>query len=93
MRQAKDLPRDGDQLRLDLFKDVPWDGVSPRVFTRGFEALFLRPEPPHHEVYQDPMQLQIWSAEQPHREKSPHGLSVGAPSLLPFLKHREVRNG
>ncbi len=78
-------PRDGDQLRLDLFRGVPWDGQSPRVLTRGFIPLFLRQKPPSHEVFFNPEQLELWPIEAPPREKSPRGSTPGASLLLkPF---------
>ncbi len=62
MREARDLPHDGDpaQLELNLFPGEPWGGRSPRALTKGSNALFLRPEPPSHEVgYADPDQLEL----------------------------------
>ncbi len=56
----EDHPRVSDQLRLELFKGVPWDGKSPRVLTKGGKALFLRQKPPSHEVFVDPEQLELW---------------------------------
>ena len=79
---------DGDQLDLELFRDEPWGGQSPRVLTRGFRALSLRPEPPRHEVFFDPEQLVLWPIDGPHRARAPE-LGSGAPLLLePCLLRR-----
>ncbi len=51
-------------------------------------SLYLRPEPPRHEVMlvRDRSQLEMWPIQGPHREKSPvRRKAVGAPLLLePF---------
>ena len=79
--------RDGDQLRLNLFPGEPWDGQCPRVLTRRFIPLFLRPEPsvPMGSP-EETGQLEIWQADRHPRRKSP--LSVvsaeGASSLFDF---------
>ncbi len=61
----KDL-LDSDQLEFDLWRGVPWGGRPPRYLTRGFSALFLRQEPPCHEVELDPLQLEMWPIEGCH---------------------------
>ncbi len=82
MKVSGEHLRDGDQLRLDLFHDVPWDGRSPRGLTRVGLGLYLRPEPPSHEVYFDPEQLEIWPVDRPPREKSLPTVVCGGASLL-----------
>ncbi len=85
MRKASDLPRDGDQLRLDLFAGVPWDGQSPRALTRGFIPLFLRQKPPSHEVFLIHEQFELWPIDRPPREEGPRRvLSVGAHSFTMY---------
>jgi len=81
MKVAGDHLRDGDQLRLDLFLEEPWDGQSPRFLTRCFIPLFLRQKPPSHEVFFDPEQLEFWPVEGPHRKKS-RPSRAGAASLI-----------
>ncbi len=89
MKVRSASPRDGDQLRLDLFVDEPWDGQCPRGLTRGFIPLFLRQKPPSHEVFFDPEQLELWPIEEPHRKKSPRRAAPGASLLLePYLTRR-----
>ncbi len=49
-------------LQLDLFEDVaglPWYGESPRVLTRGHEALFLRRKPLRTPAFVDAAQLEL----------------------------------
>ncbi len=76
---------DGDQLELDLFPGEPWSGLSPRVLTRGNKLLYLRPEPPGHEVACDPAQLELWPIHRPSRKKGHYRrTSVMAPLLLPL---------
>ncbi len=93
MRPKWRLPPDGDQLRLDLFKGVPWDGRRPRGLTRVQIELSLRQEPPRHEVYMDPAQLEVWpgSVRPSRRKKAPTGSVGGARSLLPLKKGRRSR--
>jgi len=84
------LSVNSDQLRLRLFDDLPWDGVSPRFLTRGFIPLFLRQKPPSHEVFFDPEQLELWpeaSATQ-REEPQPELVRVGASLLLKHLPRR-----
>ncbi len=83
-------PRDGDQLRLELFVGVPWDGRSPRALTKGSTALSLRREPVRaHEVFVDPEQYDLWPLEVsgPITIEGPlrKDVSEGAPLLLEFL--------
>ncbi len=80
MKVSGEYLRDGDQFRLQLFPGVPWDGQSPRALTRGGLALFLRPEPPSHEVFFDPEQLELWPVERPPMNKGPF-VYEGAPLL------------
>ncbi len=91
MRWVSNLPRDGDQLRLDLFADVPWDGQSPRALTRRFIPLFLRQKPSGStRFYADPEQLELWPNEGPTPKEKPSELvfARGAPSLLPLPERR-----
>ncbi len=89
MKVPVDPSRDQRQLNLDLFRGIPWDGLSPRVLTRGFIPLFLRRKPPSHEVFFDREQLEIWPAEWPPRMKRPRVSSPGASLLLePYQKRR-----
>ena len=83
MRGHRAPPHDGDQLRLDLFKGVPWDGRSPRGLTGEGKGLYLRPEPYLHEVRtMDPEQLELWPVEVPTlKEKPPRFVYEGAPLL------------
>ncbi len=88
MMRTTYTPRDGDQLLLDLFKGVPWDGRSPRGLTRVQIGLFFRPEPQGHEVEPDPAQLQMWPvAVRPPRVKK-RTAERGAPPLLPSKSRR-----
>ncbi len=90
MKSSCGPPRDGDQLRLALFDDVPWDGITPRVLTKGHKALSLRQKPPRHEVFFDPEQRELELSDRPHREKSPtlSYASSGASLLLEPLPRR-----
>jgi len=73
------------QLELGLWKDLPWAGKSPRALTRGYSFLFLRPEPPRHEVFFDPEQLELWPIDLATKREEPPGFSRGASLLLePF---------
>ena len=86
------VPRDGDQLRLDLFQGEPWDGRSPRYLTRARNALFLRQKPPPHEVRTtDPLQYDLWPAERGEMKRNaPSGhVRDGAPLL--FARKRPRR--
>ena len=74
----------GDQLELALFTGVPWNGIDPRFLTRGRKVLFLRPEPPCHEVFFDPEQIMMWKLVGHQEAERPPGFSRGAPSLLRF---------
>jgi len=79
---------DSDQYELDLFPGVPWDGRSPRSMTRALTGgLFLRPEPPRHEVYVDAAQLEMWPAKLATPRKRPQQ-AAGASSLLPLKGRR-----
>ncbi len=86
-------PRDGEQLRLDLFAGEPWDGRTPRGLTRVQILLFSRQEPPSHGVYLDPAQLDFWlrSSKATKRKKAP-AKQAGASSLLPLKKGRRSRS-
>ncbi len=85
MKAPVDPSRDGDQLRLRLFEGEPWDGLSPRVLTRGNKLLYLRPEPSLHEVMpgRRSHQLELWP-DDTQREKAPLDVVVsrGAPLLV-----------
>ena len=82
----------GDQLELDLFQGVPWDGRSPRGLTKVSGRLFLRRKPPRHEVRLDAVQLEIWPNQFSHTEKRGPQPKAGAPSLLEHLL-KGVPNG
>ncbi len=78
---------DSDQLELALFPTEPWGGRSPRVLTKGWKPLYLRPEPPGHEVFFDREQLELWPDNRPHRKKSLRSAAPGASLLLePFRR-------
>jgi len=83
MRRQSGLLRDGDQLRLDLYRGTPWDGISPRGLTRSRKVLFLRQEPPCHEVYKDILQIEMWP-EGVATQKQTRPRYAGAPLLLPL---------
>ncbi len=92
IQRSNDPPRDGEQLRLDLFQREPWDGQCPRVLTRRFIPLFLRQEPPSHEVFFDADQYDLWRPIGHTEKKAPlRRSSRGAPSLLPLKKRRQKR--
>jgi len=79
--------------QLDLFEAelaaLPWRGVSPRVLTRGWNALFLQPEAQKNErFFVDPGQYDLW----PSAKRAPR-VYRGAPSLLPLPKGRQFRLG
>ncbi len=81
--------RVGDQLDLRLdWGPEPWNGFAPRALTRGFSALFLRPEPPGHEVFFDPEQLELFPKEGRQAERLP-AVSPGAPLILGGRELRE----
>jgi len=85
--------RDSEQLELDLFPGVPWAGVSPRLLTKCRTSLFLRQEPPRHERFFDPEQLELWPAAQAPNEKGPRRLvSAGAPLLVAVKRTRRGRS-
>ncbi len=88
---AKVSSCDGDQFELDLFVGEPWGGHSPRGLTRARSGLFLRQEPPGHEVEADPAQLVLWPGSvRPSCEKKPQQ-AAGASSLLPLIARRVFR--
>ncbi len=92
-RLAKRVPpSDGDQLRLDLFRGEPWDGVSPRVLTSWFIGLSLRPEPPGHEVGLDPAQLDFFRGRSKATKRKRPQQTAGASLLLPLKKGRRSRS-
>ena len=96
MRYAIGIPRDGDQYILDLFPEEPWHGLAPRGLTKAFKALFLRPEPPGHEVEADPMQLDFFHRQsRATKRNGAPGRQPGAPLLLPILpgKMSRARSG
>jgi len=85
---------DSDQYELDLFPGVPWSGRSPRGLTRAGKGLFLRPEPPSHEVDVDPLQLELWSeAVRPRKSKEPPIQRTGASLLLPLKEPKRFPFG
>ncbi len=91
MMRLSALLRDGDQLELDLFRGIPWAGVSPRVLTRRFIPLFLRQKPPCHEVFFDPEQLELFPRDQATQRKGPPRNAGGAPLLVDLKRTRRGR--
>jgi len=87
--RERHVPRDGEQLKLGLFRGVPWDGQTPRSLTRVGSGLFLRRKPPKAvRSVEDLEQLEFWPVDGPSRKKSP-GLRPGASLLLePGLTRR-----
>ena len=84
-------PVNSEQLQLDLFPDEPWGGWSCRALTRVRSLLFLRPEPPRHEVYVDPAQCLLWpESVRPPRGKRPQP-TAGASLLLPLKAGAKTR--
>ena len=96
MRYAVGILGDSDQYELDLFPELPWNGRSPRGLTKAVSVLFLRPEPPGHEVEADPMQLDFFHSQRraTKRNRAP-GKQPGAPLLLPLKpgKMSRARSG
>ncbi len=88
MSNSSGILRDGDQFELDLFPGVPWEGRRPRGLTRVGSGLFLRPEPPGHEVEKDPAQLELFTfgVRLPRGKRPPQ--AAGAPLLLPLKSGR-----
>ncbi len=86
------IPRDGDQLRFDLFRKEPWDGRAPRVLTRGFKSLFSRHKPPSREVCMDLLQLDLFDVEVKPPEVNELSKRLSSPSLLPLLELRGRRS-
>ncbi len=72
--------------QLWLWPDEPWNGQSPRVLTAARNPLFLRQEPPRHEVDPDPLQLEIWPLPVKATLKKKAAPKQGAASLLLPLK-------
>ncbi len=91
MTSSRGFLREGDQFVLDLFPGEPWGGRSPRWLTRVGSGLFLRQEPPRHEVDPDPSQLSLrLVAGRPQGRQGPRQ-DEGAPSLLPLGARRRRR--
>ncbi len=91
MRLARVQPRDGDQLRLDLFREVPWDGRSPRGLTRVQIGLFFKRELPEAvRFHADPAQYDLWPVERRVQRKEPRAASPGASLLLEPRRLEEV---
>jgi len=77
----KALPRDGDQLRLDLFAGEPWDGRSPRVLTRGHLGIIFKARAAKSTGATDFCeQLELWPKP---AEERPF-IYEGAPLLQPL---------
>lgn len=74
----------GDQLQLDLdWGREPWEGWLPGALTKGRKVLFLRPEPPCHEVDMHSEQLDLFRNKWLPEVNAPPRISRGgAPSLL-----------
>ncbi len=81
MRTLGEGPRDGDQLELDLFPEIPWGGRRPRDLTRGGCILIFKARAAGHEVYRDPLQMEIWPSEWATNSKGLWKYS-GAPLLF-----------
>jgi len=78
-----DHSRVGEQLNLKLYPEDPWDGVSPRVLTRGYRFLSLRRKPAKStRLVEDPEQLEFWPVERPHRINGPVRSTASGASLL-----------
>ena len=72
--------REGDQFELRLFPGEPWEGRSPRSLTRGWKALFLKPEAPSHELRTDELQLDLfWPPKKAVQERRLRRDCAGAP--------------
>jgi len=57
-------PRDSDQLQLGLFPGEPWDGISPRVLTRGHLGLIFKPEGQARvKTFVDPLQYDFFDGD------------------------------
>jgi len=85
MKMSGEHLHDGDQLRLDLFPEVPWDGRSPRGLTRSNNVLYLKPElpRPRGDGGSSEDQLELLPTDGPHRKRvTPTSSSVGATPLL-----------
>ncbi len=93
MKALNDILRDGDQLELDLFPGVPWQGHAPRALTRVKSGLFLRQEPPSHGVYLDPAQLDFWRGRSKATMKKRPPREEGASLLLPLKSRGFVSRG
>ncbi len=78
-----DSSRDGDQFTLDLFREVPWEGRSPRALTRGNKLLYLRQEPPkpRGEVLLCE-QLELWPVEGHTEREAPSPTGKGSFSSV-----------
>ncbi len=83
MREPSELLHDGEQLQFGLdWQLEPWEGWSPRALTRASKLLFLRPEPPRHEVYVDPEQLEFWPIDRAAKREGLPTKGGGAPLLV-----------
>jgi len=80
---------DGDQLNLQLFPELPWDGHSPGALTRARKVLYSRQKPPGAtRLCHDPEQLELWPIDQATLREGPGRFSAGAPLLLEHLLRR-----
>ncbi len=74
-------------LALDWGRE-PWQGRTPRSLTGAGIRLFSRREVAEPVRFSsDPLQMELWPAEQPARSEGPRRLVAGAPLLVP-LKRR-----
>ncbi len=84
-------PHDGDQLRFSLdWGKEPWEGRSPRSLTKVAILLFLRPEPPGHEVFFDPEQYDLWPDDVATQKDGAPSV-LGAPLLVDLKRSRRGR--
>jgi len=71
-----------EQLELNLFPGVPWNGRSPRVLTRGHLGLILKAKlGGESRFFADANQLELFERGA-RKARSP--LSEGASPLLPL---------
>ena len=93
MRSEGRVFHGGEQLELDLFPGVPWDGRSPRGLTRGRSGIIFEPGGGGRELNSiDPRQYEMWPSHPRARQKS-HRRSAPMAPLLVELGFRESWKG